>query len=124
MQELLLAGSTQDLYRYLEHFLDIDAVVHVGTHGTLEFLPGKELVGYWTDFNLFLLGSIPNIYLYHVSNTSESAIAKRRSNALIVNHSPPPIKVSNLYEDYERLELLLADYQKISPSGKQSLNQD
>lgn len=100
-------------YRYLEEVLHIDAVVHVGTHGTLEFLPGKENVGNWKDSNLFLLGNLPNIYIYHVSNTSEAAIAKRRSNAVIVNHSPPPMRISETYERYEELELLLLDYTNI-----------
>ncbi len=100
-------------YRYLDKVVDVDAIIHVGTHGTVEFLPGKENVGYWKDYNHLFLGESPNIYLYHVSNTSEAAIAKRRSNAVIINHSPPPIKISGIYEEYERLETILQEYQEI-----------
>jgi cobaltochelatase CobN len=101
-------------YRFLESNLNLDALIHVGTHGTEEFLPGKENVGYWTDFNILLQGSLPNLYLYHVTNTSEAAIAKRRGNAVIINHAPPPLQISETYENYARLESLLEEYNSIS----------
>jgi cobalamin biosynthesis Mg chelatase CobN len=97
-------------YRYLEDIIDVDAIVHVGTHGTLEFLPGKECVGHKNDFNINLLGCIPNLYLYHISNTSESSIAKRRSNAVIISHATPALTISELYAKYEQLEFLLTEY--------------
>jgi cobaltochelatase CobN len=103
-------------YRYLEQHINVDAVIHVGTHGTVEFLPGKENVGYWTDYNLYFLGAMPHIYLYHVSNTSESTIAKRRSNAVIINHSPPVLQLSESYEDTERIEGLILEYKNIKES--------
>ncbi len=97
-------------YRYLERVLDVDAIIHIGTHGTEEFLPGKECAGGLWDFPINLLGDIPNIYYYHITNTSESAIAKRRSNALIINHAGPSFKNSDLYEELERLESLIREY--------------
>ena len=101
-------------YHYLENYLDVDALIHVGTHGTEEFLPGKECAGWIHDFNLKLLGSLPNIYYYHITNTSESAIAKRRGNALIINHAGPTFQDSGLYDEFSRLEELISEYQKIS----------
>ncbi len=97
-------------YRYIERKLDVDAIIHVGTHGTEEFLPGRESAGGIDDFNLNLIGCIPNIYYYHVTNTSESAIAKRRSNALIINHAGPTFKNTELYEEIAQLELLIEEY--------------
>lgn len=98
-------------YHYLEKNLNIDALIHIGTHGTEEFLPGKECAGSVHDFNLKLLGSLPNIYYYHITNTSESAIAKRRGNALIINHAGPTFQESGLYDEFERLEELISEYQ-------------
>ena len=97
-------------YRYLERILDVDAIVNIGTHGTEEFLPGKECAGGFEDFSLNLLGDIPNLYYYHITNTSEAAIAKRRGNALIINHSGPSFKNSDLYEELEHLETLIREY--------------
>jgi len=97
-------------YRYLEKILNVDAIINIGTHGTEEFLPGKECAGGVSDFPINLLGDIPNLYYYHITNTSESAIAKRRANALIINHAGPSFKNSDLYEEIEHLEILLKEY--------------
>lgn len=98
-------------YRYIEKIIKADAIINMGTHGTEEFLPGKESAGYYKDYNLNLLGSLPNLYYYHITNTSESAIAKRRANALIINHAGPSFAHSNLYEELELLENLILNYQ-------------
>ncbi|MFX1308796.1 MAG: magnesium chelatase subunit H [Promethearchaeota archaeon] len=103
-------------YRYLQKVLKIDAMIHLGTHGTEEFLPGKECAGWIYDYNLNLISDIPNIYYYHITNTSESAIAKRRGNAIIINHAGPSFKDSGLYQEFAQLELLISEYQNISPS--------
>jgi len=111
-------------YYYLEKILKIDALVHVGTHGTEEFLPGKECAGWIDDYNLKLLGSLPNIYYYHITNTSESAIAKRRGNALIINHAGPTFQESGLYDEFDKLEELISEFQKIVPSSDSYLLPD
>ena len=72
-------------YTYLSQVLDVDAVVHVGTHGALEFMPGKQigLSGEcWPDR---LIGELPNLYIYSVNNPSEGSIAKRRSYAELIS---------------------------------------
>ncbi|MFX1311661.1 MAG: cobaltochelatase subunit CobN [Promethearchaeota archaeon] len=97
-------------YRYLDKILDVDAIINIGTHGTEEFLPGKECAGGISDFPINLMGDIPNLYYYHITNTSESAIAKRRANALIINHAGPSFKNSDLYEEIEYLEILIKEY--------------
>ena len=72
-------------YAYLEKVFKADAVVHVGTHGAMEFMPGKQ-VGLseecWPDR---LIGELPNIYIYSVNNPSEGTIAKRRSYAELIS---------------------------------------
>ncbi len=99
-------------YCWLEQEFGADALVHFGTHGTLEFLPGKEVALSGECFPDIVLGSLPNIYYYWVGNPSEATIAKRRSYALCVSHASPPMTCSGLYEDYLLLEDLLAQYER------------
>lgn len=83
-------------YKWIKNEFKADALIHLGTHGTLEFLPGKE-VGLSNDcFPDILVNDLPNTYVYHVVNASEASIAKRRGYALIINHASPPLTVSSL----------------------------
>ncbi len=98
------------LYTYLEKVFRADAVIHVGTHGALEFMPGKQ-VGLssecWPDR---LIGELPHIYLYSVNNPSEGSIAKRRSYAELISYLTPPIENAGLYKDLASLKELLTAY--------------
>ncbi len=100
------------LYTYLEKIFRADAVLHVGTHGALEFMPGKQ-VGLsercWPDR---LIGALPNLYLYSVNNPSEGAIAKRRSYAELVSYLTPPIESAGLYRELASLKELLTAYRQ------------
>jgi magnesium chelatase subunit H len=100
------------LYTYLEKIYRADAVVHVGTHGALEFMPGKQ-VGLsercWPDR---LIGALPHIYLYSVNNPSEGTIAKRRSSAELISYLTPPIESAGLYRELASLKELLAAYRQ------------
>lgn len=97
-------------YKWLENTFQADVVVHFGTHGTLEFLPGKQ-VGLSEDcYPDILLGTLPNIYFYVCSNPSEAMIAKRRSYATIVNHMTPPMIVSDLYGAFAEMETDIHNY--------------
>ncbi|HEY5885614.1 MAG TPA: cobaltochelatase subunit CobN [Pyrinomonadaceae bacterium] len=99
-------------YTFLSRVLDVDAVVHVGTHGALEFMPGKQ-VGLseqcWPDR---LIGELPNIYLYSVNNPSEGSIAKRRSYAELISYLTPPIENAGLYKDLNTLKDLVGSYRQ------------
>jgi magnesium chelatase subunit H len=100
------------LYLYLEKILQADAVVHVGTHGALEFMPGKQAglsSKCWPDR---LIGELPNIYLYSVNNPSEGAIAKRRSYAGLISYLTSPIENAGLYKDFAALKDLIAAYRQ------------
>jgi magnesium chelatase subunit H len=100
------------LYTYLEKIFRADAVVHVGTHGALEFMPGKQ-VGLsekcWPDR---LIGELPNIYIYSVNNPSEGTIAKRRSYAELVSYLTPPIENAGLYKEFVSMKELLTAYRR------------
>ncbi|HKO61926.1 MAG TPA: cobaltochelatase subunit CobN [Pyrinomonadaceae bacterium] len=99
-------------YTYLSQVLDVDAVIHCGTHGALEFMPGKQ-VGLseqcWPDR---LIGELPNIYLYSVNNPSEGSIAKRRSYAELISYLTPPIENAGLYKDLSALKDLVSSYRQ------------
>jgi magnesium chelatase subunit H len=85
-------------YRYLRDEFDADAVLHFGTHGALEFMPGKQAglsANCWPDR---LIGALPNIYLYASNNPSEGALAKRRGSATLVSYLPPTFAESGLYK--------------------------
>ncbi|MBV9211603.1 MAG: cobaltochelatase subunit CobN [Acidobacteria bacterium] len=101
-------------YTYLEKVFGADAVMHVGTHGAMEFMPGKQ-VGLsdscWPDR---LIGELPNIYLYSVNNPSEGSIAKRRSYAELISYLTPPIESAGVYKDLASLKELLAAYRQTS----------
>ena len=99
-------------YTYLEKVFGADAVVHVGTHGAMEFMPGKQ-VGLsgecWPDR---LIGELPNLYIYSVNNPSEGSIAKRRSYAELISYLTPPIENAGLYKDLSTLKDLVMSYRQ------------
>ncbi|HKG22269.1 MAG TPA: cobaltochelatase subunit CobN, partial [Blastocatellia bacterium] len=100
------------LYTYLEKVFSADAVVHVGTHGSLEFMPGKQAglsSKCWPDR---LMSELPNIYLYSVNNPAEGTIAKRRSYAELVSYLTPPIENAGLYKDLISMKDLLSAYRQ------------
>jgi magnesium chelatase subunit H len=100
------------LYTYLEKVYGADAVLHVGTHGALEFMPGKQVglsASCWPDR---LIGELPNIYLYSVNNPSEGSIAKRRSYAELISYLTPPIENAGLYKDLNALKELMMAYRQ------------
>jgi magnesium chelatase subunit H len=85
-------------YRYLREDFGADAVLHFGTHGALEFMPGKQ-AGLTADcWPERLIGDLPNIYLYAANNPSEGALAKRRSGAILISYLTPPVSQAGLYK--------------------------
>ena len=86
-------------YRYLREDFGAQAVLHFGTHGALEFMPGKQTglsSDCWPDR---LLGDLPNFYLYAANNPSEGTIAKRRSAATLISYLTPPVQQAGLYKE-------------------------
>jgi len=109
-------------YAYLSQVFRADAVVHVGTHGALEFMPGKQVglsESCWPDR---LIGELPHVYLYSVNNPSEGSIARRRSYAELISYLTPPVEDAGLYRDLAALkELLLAYRQTADEAERQRL---
>lgn len=99
-------------YRYLEDTFNADVLVHVGTHGNLEFLPGKG-VGLSGDcYPDIAIGTIPHLYIYNADNPPEGAIAKRRALATLTDHLQTVMTGSGLYDELEELERLLGEYEQ------------
>ncbi|MHB8295585.1 MAG: cobaltochelatase subunit CobN [Acidimicrobiales bacterium] len=94
-------------YRWLEHGLGADAVVHVGKHGTLEWLPGKGVGLSSACFPDAALGDLPLIYPFVVNDPGEGTQAKRRAHAIVVDHLVPPMTRAETYGSIAKLETLL-----------------
>ncbi|MHA1265565.1 MAG: cobaltochelatase subunit CobN [Candidatus Helarchaeota archaeon] len=92
-------------YYYILNEIKAHALIHLGTHGTLEFLPGKE-VGLKREFcyNHSMMDYIPHFYIYQISNTSEAMIAKRRSLGTLISYQLPPFIDSGLDSAFGKLE--------------------
>jgi magnesium chelatase subunit H len=91
-------------YRWIKEDFGAHAMVHFGTHGATEFMPGKQVglgPGCWPDR---LLGDTPNLYLYAANNPSEGTLAKRRGNATLVSYLTPTLARAGLYRDLLELK--------------------
>ncbi|MER8368524.1 cobaltochelatase subunit CobN [Mesorhizobium sp. M1378] len=95
---------------WLRKSLGIHAIVHVGAHGTLEWLPGKTVALSENCFPEIVTGALPVIYPFIVSNPGEAAQAKRRIAAVTLGHLPPPLTGAGLDENQHRLERLVDEY--------------
>jgi cobaltochelatase CobN len=101
-------------YRWLENSFGADAVVHMGKHGTMEWLPGKGLglsKGCGPDA---VLGELPLVYPFIVNDPGEGTQAKRRGHATVVDHLVPPMARADTYGDLAKLEQLLDEYALVS----------
>ena len=98
------------LYACLRRLERIDALVHLGTHGTLEWLPGKALALSEQCFPEAVLGPVPVIYPFIVNNPGEAVQAKRRISAVTVGHLTPPLSAAGLHGPLAELEGLLEEY--------------
>merc|ERR1712127_973152 len=98
-------------YTYLEKIFGADAVLHFGTHGSLEFMPGKQVGMSGTCYPDRLINSLPSAYLYAANNPSEATIAKRRSYSATVSYLTPPAENAGLYKGLKELKELISSYQ-------------
>ncbi|BCG79852.1 cobaltochelatase subunit CobN [Mesorhizobium sp. 113-3-3] len=95
---------------WLRKSLGVHALVHVGAHGTLEWLPGKTVALSQSCFPEIVTGSLPVIYPFIVSNPGEAAQAKRRIAAVTLGHLPPRLTGAGLDEEQHKLERLVDEY--------------
>jgi magnesium chelatase subunit H len=105
-------------YTYLEQVWGADAVLHFGTHGSLEFMPGKQMGMSGECYPDSLIGKIPNIYYYAANNPSEATIAKRRSYAETISYLTPPAENAGLYKGLQELSELIGSYQTLKETGR------
>lgn len=105
-------------YSFVEKIFKADAVLHFGTHGSLEFMPGKQVGMSDACFPDSLIGNIPNVYYYAANNPSEATIAKRRSYANTISYLTPPAENAGLYKGLKQLSELIASYQSLKDTGR------
>ncbi|WP_249977941.1 cobaltochelatase subunit CobN [Vreelandella olivaria] len=108
--ELAPPHSYLAFYLWLREHYQVDAIIHVGKHGNLEWLPGKSTAlsaNCWPDI---ALGPMPHFYPFIVNDPGEGAQAKRRSHAVIIDHLMPPLARAELYGPMAELEALTDEY--------------
>ncbi len=111
-------------YRFIREDFGAHAVLHFGTHGALEFMPGKQVglsARCWPER---LIGDLPNFYLYAANNPSEGALAKRRSAATLISYLTPPVAQSGLYKGLMELKASLDRWHATAPDvqdGRETL---
>ena len=104
-------------YRWVREDFGADAILHFGTHGALEFMPGKQVgmtASCWPDR---LIGATPNVYLYASNNPSEGMIAKRRAAATLVSYLTPPLAQAGLYRGLLDLKASLERWRGLEPDA-------
>jgi cobaltochelatase CobN len=106
-------------YAWVRQQFGADAVVHVGKHGNLEWLPGKSVALSADCYPEAVLGPLPNLYPFIVNDPGEGAQAKRRAQAVVIDHLTPPLTRAELYGPLLNLEALVDEYyeaQSLNPS--------
>ncbi|WP_232628952.1 magnesium chelatase subunit H [Methylobacterium sp. Leaf118] len=104
-------------YRWLREDFSADAVLHFGTHGALEFMPGKQTglsASCWPER---LIGDLPNIYLYAANNPSEGTLAKRRSAATLISYLTPSLAAAGLYRGLIDLKASVERWRALEPEA-------
>ncbi|RUR79627.1 hypothetical protein PCC6912_31630 [Chlorogloeopsis fritschii PCC 6912] len=97
-------------YYWVRECFGADAVVHVGKHGNLEWLPGKSVALSGDCYPEVALGALPHLYPFIVNDPGEGSQAKRRAQAVIVDHLTPPLTRAELYGGLQQLENLIDEY--------------
>lgn len=97
-------------YFWLKEVFAADAIIHLGKHGNLEWLPGKSIALSGDCYPEITLGTLPHFYPFIVNDPGEGSQAKRRSHAVILDHLTPPLTRAELYGPLLQLELLLDEY--------------
>lgn len=98
-------------YLWIRYGFEADAMMHFGTHGSLEFTPWKDVALSDYDWPDVLVGEMPHYYLYVINNIGEALLAKRRSYATMVSHLTPPFMSSDLYGPLEELDDKIHDWE-------------
>lgn len=108
-------------YYWVRDIWKADAVIHVGTHGSLEWLPGKNAGLSETCYPDLALGDLPNLYPYLITIVGEGIQAKRRGAACLIGHLTPPMTHAGVYDEIEELEKLLDEHAHFSKTQPENL---
>ena len=104
-------------YRWLREDFVANAVLHFGTHGALEFMPGKQAGLTGADWPDRLIDDLPNLYLYAANNPSEGALAKRRAAATLISYLTPPVAHAGLYRGLLDLKASIESWRSLVPEA-------
>jgi len=123
--DLAMPHHYHGYYRWIRDVFKANVIMHIGTHGTLEWLPGKSVGLSKSCFPDITISDLPNIYPYIITNPGEGTPAKRRSYCCIIEHLVPAMHNADAYEEIAKLEVLLKDYYhaKTSDRGKLKIMQ-
>ncbi|HHT9130059.1 MAG TPA: cobaltochelatase subunit CobN, partial [Candidatus Brocadiaceae bacterium] len=111
------------VYLWLKYGFVADAVIHLGTHGTHEWLPGKSNGLSGDDAPEALIQDLPVIYPYIVDDVGEGLVAKRRGAAVVIDHMIPPLKRGGLYHEYAELEEMISSHDQALEQGAEHAGQ-
>lgn len=110
-------------YLWSQYGFGADALIHFGTHGSLEFTPGKQVVLCHDDWPDRLIGALPHFYIYSIANVGEGVIAKRRAYAGLQSYLTPPFMESSLRGTYRKLSEAIKVYNQTDPQQVDSRQQ-
>lgn len=99
-------------YLWARYGFSADALIHFGTHGSLEYTPRKQVALGSNDWSDRLIGVVPHFYIYTIGNVGEAMIAKRRTYAQTQSYLTPPFKESELRQTYKQLSDAIQSYEK------------
>ncbi len=108
-------------YLWIQNGFKADALIHFGTHGSLEFTPGKQAALSREDWSDRMVGTLPHFYYYTIANVGEGIVARRRTYASLVSYLTPPFMESRTRGQYEELFDLIARYDRTSEVQRQEV---
>ena len=106
-------------HRWLKEVFEVDIIIHMGTHGSLEWLPGKSVGLSSKCYPDLVLDAIPNVYPYMIDDPGEGIQAKRRSESVLIGHLNATMTRADGYEDLERINDLIQEYVKMGPASNE-----
>ncbi len=119
--DLSLSHNYYGYYRWVRDVFKANVVLHVGTHGSLEWLPGKSVGLSASCFPDVAIRDLPNVYPYVITNPGEGTQAKRRSYCCIIDYLVPVMHNADLYEETSQLEVQLQEYYHVKTADKGKL---
>ena len=119
----ILHGTEVASYLWSQYGFGADALIHFGTHGSLEFTPGKQVALCHDDWPDRLIGALPHFYIYSIANVGEGVIAKRRAYAGLQSYLTPPFMESSLRGTYRKLSEAIKVYNQTDPQQVDSRQQ-